>query len=104
MSIPVVREISQTRLNSQHDSSASSHPTTTGSAARKNVQPIYKSLLARDNAAAVLAAKRQRYGQVVDTHDTEIAAIVVARHAKLEAPNVEHCADSSAEVVNPYAQ
>jgi hypothetical protein len=75
-----------------------------GSAARKNVQPIYYSLLARDNAAAVPAAKRQRNGQAVDTHDTEIAATVVAHHAKLATPNVEHCADSSAEVVNPYAQ
>ena len=48
-----------------------------------------------------LAAKRQRNRQPVDMRDTQIAAIVVARRAKLTTRNVEHFADLSVEVVNP---
>jgi hypothetical protein len=50
-----------------------------------------------------LAAKRQRNRQPVDMRDTQIAAIVVARRAKLTTRNVEHFADLSVEVVNPWA-
>jgi predicted nucleic acid-binding protein len=52
-------------------------------------------------AAAGLAAERQRDGKPVDMHDTQIAGFVVARRAKLATRNVKHHADLTAEVVEP---
>jgi len=53
-------------------------------------------------AAAALAAERQRKGRPVDIRDTQIAGIVIARRAKLATRNVKHFADLSTEVLNPW--
>jgi predicted nucleic acid-binding protein len=53
-------------------------------------------------AAAALAAGRQRNGRTVDMRDTQIAGIVIARRATLATRNVKHFADLTAEVVNPW--
>ncbi len=53
-------------------------------------------------AAAGLAAERQRNGRTVDMRDTQIAGIVIARRATLATRNVKHFADLTAEVVNPW--
>jgi toxin FitB len=53
-------------------------------------------------AAAGLAAEKQRNGRTVDMRDTQIAAIVIARRATLATRNVKHFADLTAEVVNPW--
>jgi toxin FitB len=54
------------------------------------------------DAAAGLAAERQRKGRTVDMRDTQIAGIVVARRATLATRNVKHFADLTGEVVNPW--
>ena len=82
---------------------------------RKALETAFEALLADDlegrvldfdrpaaEAAAVLAAKRQREGRVIDIRDTQIAGIVIARRAKLATRNVKHFADLSADVVNPW--
>ena len=53
-------------------------------------------------AAALLAAARQRNGQSIDMRDTQIAGIVVARRAKFATRNVRHFSDLSVDVVNPW--
>lgn len=53
-------------------------------------------------AAALLAARRQRDGLSVDMRDTQIAGIVVARRAKLATRNVRHFSDLNVEVINPW--
>jgi len=53
-------------------------------------------------AAAALAAQRQRKGRAVDIRDTQIAGIVIARRAKLATRNIKHFSDLSVEVVNPW--
>ena len=53
-------------------------------------------------AAATLAAARQRSGHPIDMRDTQIAGIVLARHAKLATRNVQHFADLSVQVINPW--
>ena len=53
-------------------------------------------------AAALLAAGRQRSGQSIDMRDTQIAGIVVARRAKLATRNVRHFSDLSVDVINPW--
>lgn len=53
-------------------------------------------------AAAVLAAERQRKGRVIDVRDTQIAGIVIARRARLATRNVKHFADLGAALVNPW--
>ena len=53
-------------------------------------------------AAAGLAAERQRDGRPVDMRDTQIAGIVIARRARLATRNVKHFSDLTAEVVNPW--
>lgn len=54
------------------------------------------------DAAAGLAAARQRAGRPVDVRDTLIAGIVTARRATLATRNVKHYADLSVPVVNPW--
>ena len=54
------------------------------------------------NAAALLAAARQKMGQV-DMRDTQIAGIAVARHATLATRNVRHFADLKISIINPWA-
>jgi predicted nucleic acid-binding protein len=53
-------------------------------------------------AAAQLAAERQRKGRTVDIRDTQIAGVVIARRAKFATRNVKHFADFNAEIVNPW--
>jgi toxin FitB len=53
-------------------------------------------------AAALLAAKRQRAGRPVDIRDTRSAGIVLARHARFATRNVKHFSDLGARVVNPW--
>ncbi|MFI4888980.1 MAG: type II toxin-antitoxin system VapC family toxin [Steroidobacterales bacterium] len=54
-------------------------------------------------AAASLAAQRQRSGHSIDMRDTQIAGIVLARRAKLATRNVRHFSDLSIEIINPWA-
>lgn len=53
-------------------------------------------------AAAALAAERQRKGRTVDLRDTLIAAVAVARHASIATRNVRHFSDLSIPVVDPW--
>jgi predicted nucleic acid-binding protein len=53
-------------------------------------------------AAAILAAKRQHAGRIVDMRDTQIAGIVLARRAALATRNTRHFADLTVEIVNPW--
>lgn len=53
-------------------------------------------------AAALLAARRQRNGLSIDMRDTQIAGIVIARRAKLATRNVRHFSDLNIEVINPW--
>ena len=53
-------------------------------------------------AAAALAAERQRQGRVVDIRDTQIARVVLARRATFATSNVKHFSDLGADVVNPW--
>jgi len=82
---------------------------------REALDAAFEQLLAEDledrvldfdrpaaEAAARLAAERQRSGRYVDMRDTQIAGIVIARRAKLATRNVKHFADLTAEVVNPW--
>ena len=82
---------------------------------RQALEMAFEQLLAEDleervldfdrsaaEAAAGLAAERQRNGRTVDMRDTQIAGIVIARRATLATRNVKHFADLTAEVVNPW--
>jgi len=53
-------------------------------------------------AAAQLAANRQRAGQIIDMRDTQIAGIVIARRAELATRNVRHFSDLNVDVINPW--
>jgi predicted nucleic acid-binding protein len=44
---------------------------------------------------------RRRRG--IDVRDTQIAGIVVARHAKLATRNIRHFSDLGVDVMNPWA-
>jgi predicted nucleic acid-binding protein len=59
-----------------------------------------------DTAAAVaagsLAARRQLEGKSQDTHDTQIAGIVLSRRATLATRNVRHFADIKSAIINPW--
>jgi predicted nucleic acid-binding protein len=52
--------------------------------------------------AAELAATRQQAGQPVDTRDTEIAGIAMARRATLATRNVAHFQGLSTPALNPW--
>ncbi len=54
-------------------------------------------------AAATLAAERQRAGRPVDIRDTQIAGIAHARRAAIATRNVKHFQDLSVPVINPWA-
>jgi predicted nucleic acid-binding protein len=82
---------------------------------RQALELAFEQLLAEDleervldfdrsaaEAAAALAAERQRNGRTVDMRDTQIAGIVIARRATLATRNVKHFADLTGEVVNPW--
>ncbi|HEY6458083.1 MAG TPA: type II toxin-antitoxin system VapC family toxin [Steroidobacteraceae bacterium] len=53
-------------------------------------------------AAAQLAAGRQRAGHTIDMRDTQIAGIVIARRAELATRNVRHFSDLNVDVINPW--
>jgi predicted nucleic acid-binding protein len=82
---------------------------------RKALEAAFNQLLIEDlegrvldfdrpsaEAAAALAAERQRKGRAVDIRDTQIAGIVIARRAKLATRNIKHFSNLSVEVVNPW--
>lgn len=82
---------------------------------RKTLEAAFEQLLVEDlegrvldfdrpaaEAAADLAAERQRTGRTVDIRDTQIAGIVLARRAKLATRNIKHFADLSVVVINPW--
>ena len=82
---------------------------------RRTLEGAFERLMAEDlegrvldfdqpaaEAAALLAAARQRNGQSIDMRDTQIAGIVVARRAKFATRNVRHFSDLSVDVVNPW--
>jgi toxin FitB len=52
--------------------------------------------------AALLAAGRQKVGRPVDTRDTQIAGIALARRATLATGNARHFADLEVPVINPW--
>jgi predicted nucleic acid-binding protein len=53
-------------------------------------------------AAAQLAAARQRQGKAIDMRDTQIAGIVTARRAEFATRNVRHFSDLNVAVINPW--
>lgn len=53
-------------------------------------------------AAAILAAERQRDGHPIDMRDTQIAGIVLTRRARFATRNVRHFSDLNVEVINPW--
>jgi predicted nucleic acid-binding protein len=53
-------------------------------------------------AAAELAAARQRAGQAIDLRDTQIAGIVIARRAEFATRNVRHFSDLNVDVIDPW--
>jgi len=82
---------------------------------RQTLEASFDQLLAEDlegrvldfdrpaaEAAALLAAQRQRDGQSIDMRDTQIAGIVVARRAKIATRNVRHFSGLQVEVINPW--
>ncbi len=54
-------------------------------------------------AAAALAADRAQRGQIVDTHDTQIAGIALASRAAIATRNVKHFVDASLHVIDPWS-
>jgi toxin FitB len=81
---------------------------------RKALESGFEALLAEDlegrvldfdgaaaEAAATLAASRQRAGRPVDVRDTLIAGIAVSRKASLATRNIKHFSDL-VSVVNPW--
>ena len=55
------------------------------------------------NAAASLAAARQKNGRPVDMRDTQIAGIVLARRATLATRNTRHFVDLKISIIDPWA-
>lgn len=53
-------------------------------------------------AAAALAAERQRQGRTIDIRDTQIAGVVLARRATFATRNVKHFSDLDADIINPW--
>lgn len=53
-------------------------------------------------SAAALAAERQKAGRPADMRDTQIAGIALARRATIATRNVQHFADLTVAVVNPW--
>jgi hypothetical protein len=82
---------------------------------RKALESAFDKLLVEDlegrvldfdqpaaEAAAQLAAGRQRTGHTVDMRDTQIAGIVIARRAELATRNIRHFSDLNVDVINPW--
>jgi predicted nucleic acid-binding protein len=53
-------------------------------------------------AAATLAAARQRSGRPIDFRDTEIAGIAVSRRAAIATRNVGHFEDLPLPIIDPW--
>lgn len=58
--------------------------------------------LAAAEAAATLAAERQRKGRPIDVRDTQIAGIALARRATIATRNAKHFGDLSVPVIDPW--
>jgi toxin FitB len=58
--------------------------------------------LAAAEAAAVLAASRERIGRSVDVRDTQIAGIALARRATIATRNWKHYDDLSVPLIDPW--
>jgi predicted nucleic acid-binding protein len=56
------------------------------------------------DAAAAIAAQRQKTGRPADLRDTQIAGIALARHATLATRNVRHFADLTVPIVDPWKE
>ena len=59
--------------------------------------------LAAAEAAATLAAERQRKGRPIDVRDTQIAGVALARRAAIATRNAKHFDDLSIPIVDPWA-
>jgi predicted nucleic acid-binding protein len=55
-------------------------------------------------AAAALSADRRRRGTPIETRDTMIAGIAVARKGELVTRNVRHFGDVGFPIINPWGQ
>ncbi|HEX3835812.1 MAG TPA: type II toxin-antitoxin system VapC family toxin [Steroidobacteraceae bacterium] len=82
---------------------------------RKALESAFDKLLVEDlegrvldfdqpavEAAAQLAAGRQRAGHTIDMRDTQLAGIVIARRAELATRNVRHFSALNVDVINPW--
>ena len=82
---------------------------------RSSLESAFEELLVEDlegrildfdrpaaEAAAALAAERQRQGRAVDIRDTQIAGVVLARRATFATRNVKHFSDLGADIINPW--
>jgi toxin FitB len=82
---------------------------------RKALESAFDKLLVEDlegrvldfdqpaaEAAAQLAAGRQRAGHTIDMRDTQIAGIVIARRAEFATRNIRHFSDLNVAVINPW--
>ena len=82
---------------------------------RSSLESAFEELLVEDlegrildfdrpaaEAAAALAAERQRQGRTVDIRDTQIAGVVLARRATFATRNVKHFSDLGADIINPW--
>ena len=58
--------------------------------------------LAAAEAAATLAAERQRKGRPIDVRDTQIAGVALARRAAIATRNAKHFDDLSIPIVDPW--
>ena len=58
--------------------------------------------LASAQAAAALAADRERTGRSVDVRDTQIAGIAIARRATIATRNARHFSDLPVPLINPW--
>ncbi len=82
---------------------------------RSSLESAFEELLVEDlegrildfdrpaaEAAAALAAERQRQGRTVDIRDTQIAGVVLARRATFATRNVKHFSELGADIINPW--
>jgi toxin FitB len=58
--------------------------------------------LAAAEAAAALAAERQRKGRPIDVRDTQIAGVALARRAAIATRNEKHFGDLSIAIIDPW--
>jgi len=81
---------------------------------RSSLESAFEQLLVEDlggrildfdrpaaEAAAALAAERQRQGRTVDIRDTRIVGVVLARRATFATRNVKHFSGLGVDIINP---